>query len=104
VYASAGYGVVAINYHGSTGYGQNFTESMRHNWGSYPLHDLETGLDYILDKYSYLDPERVAGLGGSVGGYLINWINGHSNKFKVLVCHDGAFSLSEIYYTTGRYP
>ncbi|KAI8889463.1 alpha/beta-hydrolase [Backusella circina FSU 941] len=100
VYANAGYGVIAINYHGSTGYGQNFTESMRHHWGSYPLYDLETGLDYILDKYAYLDRERVAGLGGSVGGYLINWINGNSNKFKALVCHDGAFSLSEIYYTT----
>lgn len=100
IYASAGYAVVTVNFHGSTGYGQNFTDSIGRNWGSHPFHDLEAGLDYILEKYSYLDSERVAGLGASYGGYSVNWINGHSNKFKVLVNHDGVFSTTQVYYTT----
>lgn len=100
IYSGAGYAVVAINFHGSTGYGQNFTDSIGKNWGSYPFQDLEAGLDYILEKHSYLDPERVAGLGASYGGYSINWINGHSKKFKVLVNHDGVFSTTQVYYST----
>ena len=102
IFAGAGYAVVAINPHGSTGYGQAFTDSICHNWGSYPFQDLEIGLDYVLSKYNYLDPKRVAGLGASYGGYMTNWINGNSNKFKVLVNHDGVFSAAQVYYTTGK--
>ncbi|KAI8078261.1 Alpha/Beta hydrolase protein [Gilbertella persicaria] len=100
IFAGAGYAVVALNPHGSTGYGQAFTDSITRNWGSYPFEDLEKGLDHVLEKYSYLDAERVAGLGGSYGGYMTNWINGHSDKFKVLVNHDGVFSTTHVYYTT----
>lgn len=100
IFAGAGYGVVAINFHGSTGYGQAFTDSIANHWGSHPFFDLETGLDHVLEKYNYLDSERVAGLGGSYGGYMANWINGHSNKFKALVNHDGIFSTMQAYYTT----
>lgn len=101
IFAAAGYGVIAINFHGSTGYGQNFTDSIANNWGSYPLHDLLTGLDYVLEKHTYLDSDRVIGLGGSYGGFMVNWINGHTNRFKALVNHDGAFSVTSVYYTTG---
>ncbi|KAI9277446.1 Alpha/Beta hydrolase protein [Sporodiniella umbellata] len=100
IFASAGYAVVAINFHGSTGYGQDFTDSIGGNWGTLPYEDLEIGLDYVLNKYSYLDPERVAGLGASYGGYMINWLNGHSKKFKVFVNHDGIFSTTQAYYNT----
>lgn len=100
IFAGAGYGVVAINFHGSTGYGQDFTDSIGENWGSHPFHDLEAGLEHILEKYPYLDRERVAGLGGSYGGFMANWLNGHSNKFKALVNHDGVFSTTQVYYTT----
>lgn len=100
IFAGAGYGVVAINFHGSTGYGQAFTDSIGENWGSHPFYDLETGLDYVLNKFDYLDPERVSGLGGSYGGFMANWLNGHSNKFKALVNHDGVFSTTQVYYTT----
>lgn len=100
IFAGAGYGVVAINFHGSTGYGQNFTDSIKNNWGSHPFHDLEAGLDHVLAKYTYLDAERVAGLGGSYGGFMANWLNGHSKKFKALVNHDGVFSTTQVYYTT----
>ncbi|KAI7888020.1 Alpha/Beta hydrolase protein [Mucor mucedo] len=100
IFAGAGYGVVAINFHGSTGYGQAFTDSIEKNWGSHPFHDLEAGLDHVLATYPYLDAERVAGLGGSYGGFMANWLNGHSNKFKALVNHDGVFSTTQVYYTT----
>jgi dipeptidyl aminopeptidase/acylaminoacyl peptidase len=94
--------VISINFHGSTGYGQAFTDSILNDWGSYPFYDIETGLDYVLNKYPYLDSERVVGLGGSYGGYMINWLNGHSKKFKAFVNHAGIFSMTQFYYTTGK--
>ncbi|KAI8365910.1 Alpha/Beta hydrolase protein [Radiomyces spectabilis] len=100
VFAGAGFVVVAINPHGSTGYGQKFTDSIQRNWGSYPYWDLEKGLDYVLSTYKFVDADRVAGLGASYGGYMINWINGHSNRFRALVNHDGMFSTLNSYYTT----
>ncbi|KAG0167517.1 hypothetical protein DFQ28_004177 [Apophysomyces sp. BC1034] len=100
VFANAGYVVVAINPHGSTGYGQEFCDAIQRNWGSYPFWDLEKGLDYVLSTYDFLDSERVVGLGASYGGYMINWINGHSNRFRALVNHDGMFSTVNTYYTT----
>ncbi|KAG1614094.1 hypothetical protein G6F46_007207 [Rhizopus delemar] len=100
IFAAAGYGVVAINFHGSTGYGQDFTDAIGRHWGSHPFYDLEVGLEHVLGRYDYLDPQRVAGLGASYGGFMVNWINGHSDKFKVLVNHDGMFSAAQVYYTT----
>ena len=89
IYAGAGYAVVMINFHGSTGYGQEFTNSISKEWGSYPYQDLMKGLEYILTRYSWIDKTRVAGLGASYGGYMINWLNGHTDKFVCLVNHDG---------------
>ncbi|KAF7728576.1 hypothetical protein EC973_005802 [Apophysomyces ossiformis] len=100
VFAGAGYVVVAINPHGSTGYGQAFTDAIQRNWGSYPFWDLEKGLNYVLSSYDFLDSTRVVGLGASYGGYMINWINGHSDRFRALVNHDGMFSTVHTYYTT----
>ncbi|KAI8148231.1 Alpha/Beta hydrolase protein [Fennellomyces sp. T-0311] len=100
VFAGAGFVTVSINPHGSTGYGQKFSDAIHNNWGSHPYHDLEKGLDYLFETYSFLDADRLAGLGGSYGGYMINWINGHSNRFKCLVNHDGIFSTTNMYYTT----
>ncbi|KAI8148216.1 Alpha/Beta hydrolase protein [Fennellomyces sp. T-0311] len=100
VFAGAGFVTVAINPHGSTGYGQKFCDSIQYNWGSHPFHDLEKGLDYLLETYPFLDADRVAGLGASYGGYMINWLNGHSNRFKCFVNHDGMFSSVSSFYTT----
>lgn len=100
VFAGAGFVVVAINPHGSTGYGQKFTDSIRRNWGSHPYHDLEKGVDYILQKYDFIDANRLTALGASYGGYMINWLNGHTNRFKAFVNHDGMFSTVNTYYTT----
>ncbi|ORY00216.1 S9C family peptidase [Basidiobolus meristosporus CBS 931.73] len=100
IFASAGYVVVAINPRGSTGYGQKFTDEVQQSWGGRPYVDLMNGLDYVLKTYNYADSKRVCGLGGSYGGYMMNWINGHTDRFKCLVNHDGKFSMLSGYYST----
>jgi dipeptidyl aminopeptidase/acylaminoacyl peptidase len=99
-YAGAGYGVVFIDFHGSTGYGQAFTDAISGDWGGAPYEDLMLGLDFALGKYTFLDGGRVAALGASYGGYMINWINGKTDRFKALVCHDGIFDTRFAYYDT----
>jgi len=89
VFAGHGYGVVMIDFHGSTGYGQAFTDAIRGDWGGAPYDDLMMGLDAALAKYGWLDGTHAAALGASFGGYMINWINGKTDRFKALVCHDG---------------
>ncbi|GAB5588022.1 Dipeptidyl-peptidase 5 [Umbelopsis nana] len=100
IYTSAGYAVVGINRHGSTGFGREFCDCIGENWGSYPYIDLEKGLTHVLKHNSFLDTANVVGIGFSFGGYLINWLNGHSNQFKAFVNHGGMFSLSSVYYGT----
>ncbi|KAJ2082277.1 dipeptidylpeptidase [Coemansia sp. RSA 988] len=100
MYASAGFVTAQINFHGSLGYGQNFTDSIQHNWGSYPLEDLMTGLDYLLATNPYIDPARMVAMGASFGGYMANWINAKSHRFSALVSHDGMFSVPMFWYTT----
>jgi dipeptidyl aminopeptidase/acylaminoacyl peptidase len=99
-YAGRGYGVVFIDFHGSTGYGQAFTDAIRGDWGGAPYEDLMLGLDAALAKYPWLDGDRVAALGASYGGYMMNWINGKTGRFKALVTHDGIFDLRFAYYDT----
>jgi dipeptidyl aminopeptidase/acylaminoacyl peptidase len=99
-YAGRGYGVVFIDFHGSTGYGQAFTDAIRGDWGGAPYEDLMTGLDAALKKYTWLDGTRTAALGASYGGYMINWIHGQTNRFKALVCHDGNLDERMAYYDT----
>ncbi|WVR06822.1 hypothetical protein IAU60_003858 [Kwoniella sp. DSM 27419] len=93
VFASHGYFVIAINPTGSTGYGQEFTDAIQNNWGGRPYKDLLAGYHAALDLYPEIDPNRTAAAGGSYGGYMINYINGHNDPFgfKALVCHDGVF-------------
>jgi dipeptidyl aminopeptidase/acylaminoacyl peptidase len=92
--------VVAINFHGSTGYGDAFTRSILKNWGGAPFHDLMTGLDFTLSKYSFIDEHRVCALGASYGGYMVNWLNGHTERFSCIVNHDGIFDTFADYYST----
>ncbi|KAJ9085557.1 Dipeptidyl-peptidase 5 [Entomophthora muscae] len=100
VFANAGYIVVAVNPHGSTGYGQKFTDSIKQDWGGKPFKDLMLGLDYVIDNYESVDKERMCALGASYGGYMVNWINGHTDRFRCLVNHDGMFDAKHAYYTT----
>jgi dipeptidyl aminopeptidase/acylaminoacyl peptidase len=100
-YAAAGYGVVMIDFHGSTGYGQAFTDSISGDWGGKPLVDLQKGLEAALAKYEFLDGDRVAALGASYGGYMVNWIAGNwPDRFRCLVNHDGVFDTRSMYFET----
>jgi dipeptidyl aminopeptidase/acylaminoacyl peptidase len=100
VFAGHGYAAVMIDFHGSTGYGQAFTDAISGDWGGAPYEDLMLGLDAALAKYSFLDGSRVAALGASYGGYMINWVAGKTDRFKALVCHDGIFDTRMGYYDT----
>ncbi|QAU25148.1 S9 family peptidase [Dyella sp. M7H15-1] len=100
-YAGQGFAVVTINFHGSTGYGQAFTDSISGDWGGKPLDDLKLGWQAALDKYHFLDGDRACALGASYGGYMTYWIAGVWNKpWKCLVDHDGVFDTRMMYYAT----
>jgi dipeptidyl aminopeptidase/acylaminoacyl peptidase len=98
--ATGDYVVVMINFHGSTGYGQKFTDSISGDWGGKPFVDLMKGLDYVEKTYPFIDKNREAALGASYGGYMANWILGHTNRFKCIVSHDGMFNAESAYGTT----
>ena len=101
IYAGAGFAVVAINFHGSTGYGQAFTDAISEHWGDRPLEDLQKGWAAALDKYSFLDGDRACALGASYGGYMVYWMAGVWNKpWKCFVDHDGVFDTRTMYYAT----
>jgi dipeptidyl aminopeptidase/acylaminoacyl peptidase len=100
-YAGAGFGVVAINFHGSPGYGQAFTDSISQHWGDRPLEDLQKGWAAALKEFPYLDGSRACALGASYGGYMTYWIAGVWNQpWKCLVDHDGVFDTRMMYYAT----
>jgi dipeptidyl aminopeptidase/acylaminoacyl peptidase len=101
LFAAAGnYVVVMINFHGSTGYGQKFTDSISGDWGGKPYVDLMKGLDYVEKTYPFIDKNREAALGASYGGYMANWLLGHTDRFKCIVSHDGMFNAESAYGTT----
>ncbi len=87
--AAAGYVVATVNFHGSTGFGIGFQDAIRRQWGTVPAEDVERGLDHLLAHYPRIDPGRIAAIGRSYGGYLVNWLNGHSDRFQCLVAHSG---------------
>lgn len=101
VFAGAGYGLVAVDFHGSTGYGQAFTDAIRNNWGGWPLEDLQKGLAAATTKFNWLDADNACALGASYGGYMMNWIAGQwPDRFKCLVQHDGVFDARAMAYET----
>ncbi|MBR9729012.1 prolyl oligopeptidase family serine peptidase [Shewanella intestini] len=101
LWAGAGYGVVMVDFHGSTGYGQAFTDSITQDWGGKPLVDLQKGMDAVTKQQPWLDAGNACALGGSYGGYMMNWIQGKWNDgFKCLVNHAGLFDMRSMYYVT----
>ncbi len=101
VYAGAGYAVVFIDFHGSPGYGQAFTDSISRDWGGKPLEDLKLGFVAAAAKYPWLDAGKACALGASYGGFMINWIASQwSDGFACLVNHAGIFDARAMYYTT----
>ena len=100
-YAGRGYAAVMIDFHGSTGYGQAFTDSISGHWGDRPLEDLQKGWAAVLSKYRFLDSGRACALGASYGGFMVNWIAGVWNQpWKCLVTHDGVFDDRMMGYAT----
>ncbi|MDQ3494051.1 MAG: S9 family peptidase [Pseudomonadota bacterium] len=96
-YAGQGYAVVMIDFHGSTGYGQAFTDAITGDWGGKPLEDLKRGWAAAQQQYAFLDGDRACALGASYGGYMVNWLAGNwferggKAPFRCLVNHNGVF-------------
>jgi dipeptidyl aminopeptidase/acylaminoacyl peptidase len=100
LFAANGYVVIMINPRGSTGYGQAFVDGVNDDWGGKPFTDLMTGLDYAEQHYAFIDKNRECALGASYGGYMANWILGHTNRFKCIVSHDGMFDAESAFGST----
>jgi dipeptidyl aminopeptidase/acylaminoacyl peptidase len=96
----SGYAVIMINFHGSTGYGQKFIDAINGDWGGAPFEDLMKGLDYAEKTYPFIDKDRECAMGASYGGYMTNWILGHTDRFKCIVTHDGMFNSISAWGTT----
>ncbi len=105
-YAGQGYAVVMIDFHGSTGYGQKFTDAISGHWGDRPLEDLQKGWAAAQKKYAFLDGGKACALGASYGGFMVNWIEGNwydkngNSPWKCLVSHDGVFENNAMGYAT----
>ena len=100
LFAANGYVVIQINPRGSTGYGQKFIDEINGDWSGKPITDLMLGLDYAIKKYPFIDGSRVCAMGASWGGYAVDWLIGHTNRFKCAVTHDGMFNTVSAYGTT----
>ena len=100
LFASKGYVVIAPNPTGSTGYGQDLTNAVSADWGGRPYKDLMNVYDYAVKNFKYIDPENTFAAGASYGGYMINWIEGHTDRFNALVSHDGVFNTFSSWGTT----
>jgi dipeptidyl aminopeptidase/acylaminoacyl peptidase len=98
--AANGYVVVQINPRGSTGYGQRFIDEIRGDWGGRPYTDLMRGLDYVEATFPFVEKGNVCAMGASYGGYMVNWIIGHTTRFKCAVSHDGMFNAESAWGTT----
>ncbi len=100
LFAANGYVVVMINPGGSTGYGQAFVDRVNGDWGGKPFTDLMIGLTYAEQHYPFIDKTRECALGASYGGYMANWVLGHTNRFKCIVSHDGMFDAESAFGST----
>lgn len=100
MFASRGYGLVIINPRGSTGYGQRIVDEVSRDWGGKVYTDLMRGLNVALQANPWMDSTRMGAAGGSFGGYMMNWFNGHTDRFKALVSHAGPFNLESMYGAT----
>jgi dipeptidyl aminopeptidase/acylaminoacyl peptidase len=100
LFAAPGYVVVMINPRGSTGYGQKFVDEIQDDWGGKPYEDLMKGLDYVLATYPFADSTHTAAIGGSYGGYMVDWIATHTGRFKCLVSHAGPYDEFSMYGST----
>ena len=99
VFSAAGYVTLMINRHGSTGYGQKFTDEITNDWGGQAYTDVMKGVDFTLASYKFTDATRMAVAGGSYGGFLANWIATHNGRFKAIISHAGVYDQTSMYAT-----
>ncbi|RFT14886.1 MAG: Alanyl dipeptidyl peptidase [Candidatus Saccharicenans subterraneus] len=100
MFAAPGYVVAMVNFHGSTGYGQAFTDSISGDWGGKPYRDLIKAVGYLHGTYPFIDRDRLGAAGASYGGYMIDWIGGQTDIFDCLISHSGVFDLRSEYGAT----
>jgi len=100
LFAAPGYVVAMVNFRGSSGYGQEWTDAVSKDWGGGPYQDLMAGIDYLVKTYPFIDEKRMAAAGGSYGGFMVNWIATHTGRFKALVTHAGVFDQRSMYGAT----
>jgi len=100
MFSAPGYVVVATNPRGSTGYGQKFTDEISGDWGGKVYTDLMNACDYAEDNFDFIDTKNTFAAGASYGGYMIAWIEGHTDRFNALVCHDGVYNLESMWGAT----
>ena len=101
LFIAPGYAAVSVDFHGSTGYGQSFQDAIHQNWGGWPLTDLKLGLADATARDPQLQASNACALGGSYGGYMMNWIEGNwPDRFKCIVQHDGVFDARAMAYET----
>jgi dipeptidyl aminopeptidase/acylaminoacyl peptidase len=100
LFAANGYVVITINYHGSTGYGQKFIDAVNGDWGGAPFEDEMKGLDYAEKTYPFIDKDRECAIGSSYGGFMANWILGHTDRFKCIVSHHSVFNAEAFWGST----
>ncbi|HXM93071.1 MAG TPA: S9 family peptidase [Candidatus Dormibacteraeota bacterium] len=99
VLSAPGYVTLMINRRGSTGYGQKFTDEITNDWGGRAYVDVMNGVDYTLGKYPFTDGSRMAAAGGSYGGFMADWIAGHTGRFKAIISHAGVYNQTSMYAT-----
>lgn len=100
VFAGQGYVVAAVNYHGSSGFGQRFLETITGRYGEKEFADTEAATDHLL-RQGYVDRERLAATGGSYGGFMVAYMNGHTDRYRAFVCHAGCYDWVSMMATDG---
>jgi dipeptidyl aminopeptidase/acylaminoacyl peptidase len=100
VFAGAGYVVAAVNYHGSSGFGQKFLETITGRYGEKEFADVEAATDHLL-RQGYIDRQRLTATGGSYGGYMVAYMNGHTDRYRAYVCHAGCYDWISMMATDG---
>jgi dipeptidyl aminopeptidase/acylaminoacyl peptidase len=99
LFAAAGYVVIGPNFHGSSGFGLKFMDAIKGQWGGAPYEDQMKAVDVAL-TWPYIDTTRVAAAGASYGGYMANWVEGHTERFRTIVSHDGLYDLMTMIYSS----
>jgi dipeptidyl aminopeptidase/acylaminoacyl peptidase len=100
VFAGQGYVVVAVNYHGSSGYGQAFLETITGRYGEKEFADVEAATDFLIAQ-GYVDSQRIAATGGSYGGFMVAYMNGQTDRYRAFVCHAGCYDWVSMMATDG---